>query len=190
MTSTDNRQTVSLIAAVGRNNEIGCRGDLAFHIRRSATLQRTDHRQARGNGAPHIRVVPKGALPQRRNIVITTDTGHSAPGIETAASLQQALAMTADAPETMIIGGGMVYSEAMPVASRIYLTEVDASLDEADTFFPEIDRNQWTATSQSDTFTDEPTGLSSIGLSTCTDGDSSGTHSGLWSRRHHPSRRP
>ena len=53
-----------------------------------------------------------------------------------------------------------VYSEAMPVASRIYLTEVDASLDEADTFFPEIDRNQWTATSQSDTFTDEPTGLS------------------------------
>ena len=51
--------------------------------------------------------------------------------------------MTADAPETMIIGGGMVYSEAMLIASRIYLTEVDASLDEADTFFPEIDRNQY-----------------------------------------------
>ncbi|MDE5921785.1 MAG: dihydrofolate reductase, partial [Paramuribaculum sp.] len=96
----------------------------------------------------------------RRNIVITTDPDYSAPGIETAASLEQALAMTADAPETMIIGGGQVYSQALPLATVIYLTEVDASLDEADTFFPEIDREQWTVISQSNTLSDEASGLS------------------------------
>lgn len=159
--NADNRRIISLIAAVGRHHEIGCRGDLAFHIR--ADLR---HFKELTIGKPIVmgrrtfESLPKGALPHRRNIVITTDPDYSAPGIETAASLEQALAMTADAPETMIIGGGQVYSQALPLATVIYLTEVDASLDEADTFFPEIDREQWTVISQSDTLTDEASGLS------------------------------
>jgi len=67
--------------------------------------------------------------------------------------------MTAEAPEIMIIGGGQVYAAALPLATRIYLTEVDASLDEADTFFPGIDRSRWSVAIQSDRFTDEATGL-------------------------------
>ena len=157
---TDNHSTISLIAAVGRRGEIGCRGDHAFHIR--ADLRRFKQLTL---GKPVImgrrtfESLPKGALPERRNIVITSNVNYSAPGIETADSLEKALAMTAEAPEIMIIGGGQVYAAALPLATRIYLTEVDASLDEADTFFPGIDRSRWSVAIQSDRFTDEATGL-------------------------------
>lgn len=154
------RPIISLIAAVGHRGEIGCRGDLAFHIR--ADLRRFKQLTL---GKPVImgrrtfESLPKGALPQRRNIVVTTRRDYSAPGIETAASLDEAIAMCAGAPETMIIGGGQVYAQALPAATRIYLTEVDASLEEADTFFPAIDRSAWTVTAQSEPLDDEASGL-------------------------------
>lgn len=82
-------------------------------------------------------------LPKRRNIVITRDTSLVIPGVDLAHSLPDAIAMarTTD-DEPRIIGGGQVYEEAMPLATRIHLTVLDAA-HEGDTFFPNVSALEW-----------------------------------------------
>ena len=74
-------------------------------------------------------------LPGRRNIVITRNEGYAAEGVEVVHSLQAALALTAAAPEQMVIGGEQIFTEALPLAERLYITHIDTSFD-GDTFFP------------------------------------------------------
>jgi len=81
-------------------------------------------------------------LPGRRNIVITRNAGFAVDGTERAASLDDALAMCADAEKVMIIGGGQIYKEIMDRLDVIELTEVHAETD-GDTYFPEIDPADW-----------------------------------------------
>jgi dihydrofolate reductase len=85
-------------------------------------------------------------LPGRRSIVVTRNPRWSAPGSERAASLAQALAMCAGAPEVFVIGGAELFAEALPLAQRLFVTEIDAAF-EGDTFFPPIDRARWRQTS-------------------------------------------
>lgn len=75
------------------------------------------------------------ALPGRRNIVITRNAEYTAEGIETVGSLQQALALVKDAPEIMIIGGEQIFTQALPLADRLYITEIHHEF-EGDTYFP------------------------------------------------------
>lgn len=130
---------LSIIVATAHRNAIGRHGDLPFHL--SPDLR---HFKEVTLGKPVImgrktfESLPKGALPGRRNIVITRQSEYQAPEIETVGSLEEALALVADAPEAMIIGGGEIYRQALPLVDRVYLTEVDADVDEADTFFPPI----------------------------------------------------
>ena len=82
-------------------------------------------------------------LPKRRNIVVSRNAGLAIAGVEVVGSLSQAIALARtddDAPR--IIGGGQLYVEALPAATRIYLTELDEAI-EGDTFFPELDRAEW-----------------------------------------------
>lgn len=130
---------LSIIVAVDRNGGIGRGGDLLYHI--SADLRRFKD-LTMGHpiimGRRTFESLPKGALPGRRNIVVTSNSAYTAPGIETAGSVDEALSLVADAREAFVIGGASVYAEAMAHASRIYLTEIDASAEDADTFFPAI----------------------------------------------------
>ncbi len=84
-------------------------------------------------------------LPHRRNLVLTRQANYTAPGAEVFASLDAALAATADDCEPFITGGAEIYRLALPRLDRIYLTEVHATL-EGDTFFPELDPAAWTVT--------------------------------------------
>jgi dihydrofolate reductase len=81
-------------------------------------------------------------LPGRRVIVVTRDAGWLRPEVEVAHSLAAALALAAGAGEIMIGGGGEIYAQALPLASRLYLTEVDLA-PEADVRFPDIDHAFW-----------------------------------------------
>jgi len=81
-------------------------------------------------------------LPGRRNIVLTRNPGFSAPGVETAAGLEQALALVDGASQVMVIGGAELYRAALPLAQRIYLTRVHAR-PEGDTCFPALDPAEW-----------------------------------------------
>ncbi|MCI9606650.1 MAG: dihydrofolate reductase [Muribaculaceae bacterium] len=151
--------TISIIVATGKHNAIGAHGNLAFHI--SADLK---HFKAITMGKPIVmgrktfESLPNGALPGRRNIVITRNPGFSAPGVETASSLDSALRLAGDADEVMIIGGAQIYSLAMPFADKLYITEIDAERPDADTFFPAINPAEWQSTPEQ-WLTDPKSGL-------------------------------
>lgn len=150
---------VSIIAIVARDGAIGIRGDQPFHI---ADDFRRFKQLTLGKpiimGRRTFEALPKGALPGRRNIVVTRRTDWSAPGAERASSLEEAIALASDAEETMIIGGGEIYRQAMPLATRLYLTEVDADVDGADTHFPPVDSRLWKQAEISGPFTDPRSG--------------------------------
>ena len=80
-------------------------------------------------------------LPNRRNIVITRNPAWRHDGVETAGSLDEAIAMCAD-PEICVIGGGQIFAEAVAIADCVELTEIGRRW-ECDTFFPELDQAEW-----------------------------------------------
>lgn len=83
------------------------------------------------------------ALPGRRNLVLTRHGTVPFDGMEAVASLSQALDAVADATEVCVIGGGEVFAETLPLATRLHLTWVDTSVDGADAFFPRFDASAW-----------------------------------------------
>lgn len=135
----------SLVVAMDRNRAIGNDGELPWHQR--ADLQ-------------HFRKITMGkpllmgrrthdsigrALPGRHNIVLTWNEDYEpAEGCSVVHDLDVAL-MVADSPEIMIIGGADIFAATLPRAQKIYLTEIHAEV-EADTFFPELDANEWQET--------------------------------------------
>lgn len=154
------KMDISIIVAVARGNAIGRKGDLLFHI--SADLRRFKE-ITMGHpiimGRKTFESFPKGPLPGRQNIVITRQSDYSHDGITVVGSFSDALAAAGDANETFIIGGGEIYREAINEASRLYLTEIDAEVEEADTFFPAIDTKEWQVTEKGEWIEDERTGV-------------------------------
>lgn len=133
---------VSMIVAASTNNVIGVDGGLPWHI--SEDLRRF---KALTMGKPMImgRKTYESigrALPGRRSIVITRNLEFSAPDCEIVESPQDAIQAAGDTPDVMIIGGGNIYEQMLPLCNRIYLTRVHAEID-GDTFFPQLDENQW-----------------------------------------------
>jgi dihydrofolate reductase len=87
-------------------------------------------------------------LPGRANIVLTRDANWSADGVQVVHDLDSAIAASekacaaAGSDELMIIGGEQIYRKFLPVASKLYLTKVEAEI-EGDAYFPAIDSTQW-----------------------------------------------
>jgi dihydrofolate reductase len=82
-------------------------------------------------------------LPKRRNIVVSRQAELVIPGVEVIGSLSAAIALARtedDAPR--VIGGGQLYAEALPITTRIYLTELDEAV-EGDVFFPPLAEGEW-----------------------------------------------
>ena len=127
---------ISIIAAVARNRAIGYRNKLLYwlpdDLRRFKQLT-TEHTIIMGRRT--FESLPKGALPNRRNIVLSRGQSDFS-GCERFASLKEALAHCKDDEEVFIIGGASVYGQAMPIADRLCLTEIDDVPENADAFFP------------------------------------------------------
>lgn len=141
--------TLNIIAIVANNGAIGRNGDQPFHI--SADFRRFK-RLTLGHavimGRKTFEALPKGALPGRQNIVITSNPHWSAQNVETASSIAKALELCNSDEQPFIIGGGQIYRQAMPLASTLYITQVNANVTDADTFFPEITKTEWQLTDQ------------------------------------------
>jgi dihydrofolate reductase len=88
-----------------------------------------------------------GLLPHRTHVVLTHDRDYQAEGGLVVHSLSEAIALVGDAPEIMVIGGANLYAQALPLASRMYLTVVDGEF-EGDAFFPAYDGQEWEETSR------------------------------------------
>jgi dihydrofolate reductase len=137
---------LSLVVAMAENNAIGNNGTLPWHL--PADLK---HFKQLTMGKPIImgRRTSEAigrALPGRRNIVLSRDPDFRAEGCETFPSLEGAIdAVASVGTEIMVIGGARMYAQALPCATRIYLTRVHFSF-EADTFFPPFNEAEWMET--------------------------------------------
>ncbi len=134
---------ICIIAAVASNRAIGRDNKLIYwlpnDLKRFKALT-TGHTIVMGRRT--FESLPKGALPNRRNIVLSR-SGAAFPGAETFSSLDEALKAIPADELVYIIGGASVYEQALPLADRLCLTEVDDVPQHADAFFP--DYSEWTA---------------------------------------------
>ena len=121
---------INIIAAVARNNAIGYQNKLIYWLPND--LKRF---KALTTGHTILMSLPKGALPNRRNVVLST-TQSVFPGCECFSSLHDALQSCSNDEDIYIIGGAKLYNEAITIAHKLLLTEVDDTPDKADAFFP------------------------------------------------------
>lgn len=143
--------SVSIIVAAARDGAIGRQGGMIWHL--PADLKHfknitSGHTVIMGRRT--FESLPKGALPRRRNIVVSRNPLFRAEGAEVFASLDDALRAARADGEVFIIGGAQIYKESMPIATRLYLTRIDAEAPDADAFFPDIDPARWQRISQSE----------------------------------------
>ena len=133
--------TISIIAAVAKNRAIGFENKLIYwlpnDLKRFKALT-TGHTIVMGRNT--FESLPKGALPNRRNVVLST-TVKELPGCEVFPTLDAALQSCQPDEDIYIIGGARVYEQAISKADRLCLTEVDNIPAQADTFFP--DYSDW-----------------------------------------------
>ncbi len=157
---------ISLIAAIGRNNELGKNNQLLWQMP-------ADMKHFREITSGHPIIMGRKTfesigrpLPNRQNIVITRDQNYLSHGVDVVHSLDEALRLTSalngkrfeetqDEIEVFIIGGGQIYKEAISRANRLYITRVDVASEGADTFFPEIDPSVWIEASRIENSADE-----------------------------------
>jgi dihydrofolate reductase len=144
------RPRIAFVVAVARNSVIGRQGGLPWRI--SSDLKRF---KAITMGKPVImgrktwESLPKRPLPGRLNIVVTRDRHYQAEGAVLTASVADALAQARQtaSDEICVIGGSDIFRQMLPVADRLYLTEVDLA-PEGDVVFPPLDPKAWRETSR------------------------------------------
>ena len=145
---------INIIAAVAQDRAIGFQNKLIYwlpnDLKRFKALT-TGHTIIMGRNT--FLSLPKGALPNRRNIVLSR-TATDFPGCDVYPSLEEALAHCAKDEDVYIIGGASVYTQALSMADRLCLTEVDDTPKEADTFFPEY-KADWREVAREDHDIDE-----------------------------------
>lgn len=134
-------KTITLVAAMASNRAIGLDGRMPWHLPRELKhFKQTTMGKPIAMGRKTWESIGR-ALPGRQNIVVTRNPDFSATGCDVAGSMEESIEM-ANGAEVMIIGGGQLYTEALPLADRMVLTLVDCA-PEADTWFPEWDSADW-----------------------------------------------
>lgn len=147
---------INIICALAENNAIGFENRLLYRL--SSDLRRFKELTSGHTvimGRKTFDSLPKGALPNRRNIVLTRQQGLELPSVEIFHSLPEALAGCRADEEVFIMGGEMVYSEGLAHADRLYLTHVHNTPAKADAFFPTFSLNEWEVTEEQSFDADE-----------------------------------
>lgn len=150
---------ISLIAAIGRNFELGKDGKMLWHLP-------ADLKQFSKITSGHTVIMGRktfesiGSLPlvNRRNIIVTRQYDFRIPDAEVANSITEALEISKNDGEIFILGGQTIYTQTLPVADKLYLTWVYMEFD-ADTFFPDFNRRNWKTLELTDVLTDQKSGI-------------------------------
>ncbi|MDH8701932.1 dihydrofolate reductase [Dysgonomonadaceae bacterium PH5-43] len=140
---------ISLIVAIGKNNEIGKDNGMLVHLPADLKHFRektTGHTVVMGRKT--FDSLPKGPLPNRKNIVISRNQDLNIDGAFVYPSIDYALLKVMDEEEVFIMGGAEIYRQTIKDADKLYLTKIYAEFPDADTFFPEINYNDWQIVSQ------------------------------------------
>jgi len=143
MTNKLRTPLLSIAVAIGENYAIGKNNQLLWHMPADLKFfKQTTSGNTVIMGRKTFDSVGR-PLPNRRNIVITRDTGLKIEGVEVVNSLDKALEITkTEEKPVFIVGGAEIYKQALPKTQILYLTTIHHHFD-ADTFFPEINRNEW-----------------------------------------------
>ena len=135
---------ISIIVAIAANYAIGKKGDLLCHLPEDLKHFKTiTSGKTVMMGERTFFSLPKHPLPNRRNIVLTDVAGKTFEGAEAVYSIDEMVKAVQGEEEAFVIGGGMVYRQMMARADKLYITHIHHSLEDADTFFPEIDPAIW-----------------------------------------------
>ena len=150
---------ISLIAALSQNHVIGKNNDLPWHLPDDMKFfMQTTKCHYVILGRKNYESIPEKfrPLPNRTNILVTRQKDYPAPGCEIVHSLEDALnfARKNNQEEVFIIGGAEIYNQSMSYATRLYLTEINATID-GDTYFPEYKKEEWHELSRSHHEADE-----------------------------------
>ncbi|TDO78152.1 dihydrofolate reductase [Flavobacterium chryseum] len=145
---------IIMIAAVAENNALGKNNELVWHLpndfKRFKSLT-TNHHIIMGRKT--FESFPK-PLPNRVHVVITRQTDYNPEGCIVVDSIEKAIAVCPEDEDSYIIGGGEIYNLALPYSDIIEITKVHHTF-EADTFFPEINKNEWQLVESEENFKDE-----------------------------------
>ena len=148
---------VSDVVAISENHVIGKDNKLLWYLPNDLKhfkVITTDHTIIMGRKTYDSVGKP---LPKRRNIIVTRQD-ITIEGCEVVNSIEAALALCANEEEVFIVGGAEIYKLAMPLTNRIYLTIVHKKFD-GDSFFPEINKQEWKEVSREDHQPDEKNSL-------------------------------
>ncbi|MBN2166391.1 MAG: dihydrofolate reductase [Marinilabiliaceae bacterium] len=151
---------ISIIAAIANDNAIGKNNDLLVYI--SADLKRfkqltTGHPIIMGRKT--FESLPNGALPNRKNIILTKQKNYKANNCEVVHSIEDAILSCNDSNEAFIIGGASVYNLFMPKSNKLYITKIHKSFEKADAFFPRLNLNEWHLDNEEGVYTDKKTNI-------------------------------
>lgn len=134
---------LSIIAAVAQNYALGYKNKLLYWLPNDLKHFKeltTGHTVIMGLNTFYS--LPHGALPNRRNIVLSFEPT-DCEGAEVYLSMDEALEQCKSDDEVFIMGGASVYKQAFPLAHKLYLTRVDNIPEQADVFFPDVDEAEW-----------------------------------------------
>lgn len=140
-------ENISMIAAIGKNNELGKDNNLIWRFHedmeffRKNTIDKTIVM-----GMNTLKSLP-AMLPRREHVVLTRNAPiNLSPKIEVVNSIDELLEyIDSKKEEIMIIGGASVYKQMLEYANKLILTEIEATCSDADAYFPEFNKNDWTS---------------------------------------------
>lgn len=133
---------ISMIAAMAKNNVIGIKGDMPWHLPNDLKYFKritTGHPVLMGRKTFESIGKP---LPNRRNLVLTRNEDFQPKGVEVLHSMADVRPLMEKEEEFFVIGGANLYEQLIPLADRLYITYIHEEF-EGDTFFPEIDKGSW-----------------------------------------------
>ncbi len=134
--------SIEMIAAVGKNLELGKNNELIWHFKEDMQFfKKTTTGSTVIMGRKTFESLPK-TLPNRRNIVISSNSDYRAEGAEVVGSIEKAIQLAGE-DKCFIIGGESIYKTFLPYADSIYLTEIEAVCPDADAYFPEFDKSEY-----------------------------------------------
>ncbi len=136
---------ITMIAAIGRNNELGKDNQLIWHLKEDLKFfkEQTINKPI-VMGINTFNSLP-GMLPKRKHIVITSKNIILNDEITLCHSIEEVLELSKKYNELMIIGGASIYKQFLKYANKLILTEIEAEDKAADTYFPEFNRDEWKA---------------------------------------------
>lgn len=136
--------------AIGKDNGLLCHLPADLKHFKSITMGHTIIM-----GRRTFESLPKGALPGRENIVVSRNADYRAEGAKVCTSIEQAVAEASMPGECFILGGAQLYASTIAQVDKLYLTAIHAHFDDADTYFPAINPEEWTEIDREDHQADE-----------------------------------